>query len=138
MPTLPNKTTLNFAGGHINGFACDNCAQTYYYLQNNPSVKTKFFRSLYMGAVKRPMGCTACTHMTCLNCYLVLIAYGFDEDEIRFIQGCPNDDVEFFIDRSFVHYRSGSNWMGHSADYHTMKTKALNDFVNARLAIVAQ
>jgi hypothetical protein len=58
MKTLPNKRTINFDGGFINGHACDVGGHIYYYFKDNPSVKVKFSSAsciAQLGKVKHEM-----------------------------------------------------------------------------------
>jgi hypothetical protein len=134
MPNLPNKHTLTFKGGRVEGLACDTGAQTYYYMKNNPSVRCLLFDALYSGAIKRHIGCQFCRNIDCTNCVPKFVERGYDAAQIQFLQDCPDDDVEFMLNRNFLHYRTGSNWYGRSAQYHQTKTDALNKYLNTILA----
>jgi hypothetical protein len=125
MRTLPNRHTITFEGGCIHGLACDVGAHTYYYLENNPSVQVRYFGLLHIGAWKVGIECQSCTNMSCESCMQRLIAQKFENNIISFIHSCP-DDIEFFLDNTFLHYRSGSNWNNKPASYHIDKTNALN------------
>ena len=126
MQTLPNKKTLSFEGGYVEGLACDVGAHTYYYLKNNPTVRPSYINVIHIGAWKMvDVRCNVCSNMTCTNCIKQLHDKNFNDDVITFIQDCP-DDVEFFLDHHFLHYRSGTNWNNKPAEYHIAKTNALN------------
>ncbi len=128
MRILPNKKTLNFQGGHIEGLACDVGAYTHYYFKNNPSISPKLCNVLHIGAWKMGILCKSCTNMTCQDCVKRLKEQKFDNTFITFIQRCP-DDIEFFMDHTFLHYRSGSNWNHKPASYHQAKTAAFNSLM---------
>jgi len=130
MQTLPNRRTLSFEGGYIEGLGCDVGGHTYYYLKNNPSVRPSFFGVLHIGVWKVGLNCRLCSNMTCVDCTQRLRDSGFDDMVIKYIQACP-DNIEFNLNHSFLHYRGGSNWDHKSAEYHCMKTRALNDFMSA-------
>jgi len=132
MRILPNKRTLNFNGGHVEGLACDVGAHSYYYLKNNPAIKPKLCNVLHIGAWKMGFTCTACDNMTCKDCTQRLIDHKFNDTCIKFIQECP-DDIEFFMDHTFLHYRSGSNWNHKPPTYHQAKTKALDNLMTTLL-----
>jgi len=131
MPNLTNKKNISFDGGYVEGLNCDVGGHTYYYLKNNPSVKPFFFGCLHIGNMKQDNDCNKCTNMTCDHCVKMLKDNRFDENAITFIQACPNTNVEFFMNHTFLHYRGGSNWDGQAAKYHAIKTQALNDFITA-------
>lgn len=131
MKTLPDKRTLSFEGGYIHGLACDVGAHTYYYMQNHPEIKTRFYNQLHIGAWKiTAIQCTVCNNMTCDNCTKLMVTQGFDENAIRFIQECP-DDIEFNMNGHFLHYRCGSNWNNKPQSYIQAKTNALNNLALA-------
>lgn len=133
MPSLPNKKTLNFDGGYIEGLGCDVGGHTYFYLKNNPSIKPLFFSHIHVGAWKAIINCPTCTNMSCNAC-IKLLKDRFDNVVIKFIQECP-DDIEFFLNDTFLHYRSGSNWNHKPAEYHTAKTMALKNLFDAKLKL---
>lgn len=129
MQTLPSRQTINFEGGCVEGLPCDVGGRTYYYLRDNPSIRPLFFGCIHIGAWKvTSLNCQACKNMTCLNCVQQLVDNKFDDIGIKFIQECP-DNIEFFLNQTFLHYRGGSNWDYKPAEYHTAKTNALNNFM---------
>jgi len=128
MQTLPNRSSLSFDGNYVEGLACDVGGHTYYYLKNNPEVRQKYFGVLHIGEWKKSFSCQQCTTMSCGDCVQRLKSNNFDDAAIAFINECP-DDIEFFLDHHFLHYRSGSNWNNKPASYHEAKTRALNNFL---------
>jgi hypothetical protein len=130
MNTLPNKTTLNMSGAWIEGLPCDVGGHTYFYLKNNPTVKPRIFTLLHMPAVRRALDCQNCKDFSCPLCIQYLKYVGCDDAMIQFINDCPDDNMEFGLNNTFFHYRSGSNWNNKPGDYHTTKTNALNDYIN--------
>lgn len=133
MKTLPNKQTLSFEGGFINGVACDVGAHTYYFMKNNPSLKPLFFTLTFIPAVKRVLNCAICTNISCPDCVEYLNDNNFDSHTIKFIQSCPDDNFEFVLNNTFLHYRCGSNWNNKPQEYHNIKRKALNTLINELL-----
>lgn len=128
MRLLPNKRTLSFEGGYIEGLPCDVGGHTYFYLKNNPSAKPKLVNAFHVGAMKILAPCSLCSNMSCSLCVQRLQALHCNKCVIDFIQACP-DDIEFFLDSKFLHYRSGSNWNNKPAEYHQAKTRALNKLI---------
>lgn len=129
MKTLPNRKTINFDGERVEDVPCDNGGHTYYYLKDNPGVKSLFFGSLHVGVLKVTNNCKNCDNLQCRKCIENLVSYKFDESIIKFIHNCPDTNVEFFLDNTFLHYRGGSNWDYRTSDYHLAKTKALNTLI---------
>jgi len=129
MKTLPNKRTLSFEGGHIHGIACDVGAHTYYYLRDNPSIKPLFFTLTYIPALKIALNCLSCSNFSCNNCVQYLKSINFDDKMITFVQNCPDNNMEFALNNTFLHYRCGSNWNQKPGEYHNAKTNALNNLI---------
>lgn len=135
MQTLPNKRTISFEGGYIEGLACDVGANTYYYLQNNPTVKSRIFTLNFIPALKRALSCSECSNFSCQKCVHYLKEIQFDDKMIAYVQSCPDDNTEFVLDNTFLHYRCGTNWDNKPGGYHDIKTKALNNLIHDLLYI---
>jgi hypothetical protein len=109
MDRLPNKRTLNFNSGRINGFLVDSGGWTYYYLLKHPELRVSqasvlYSHQLYLGDthIHRVADMVSDAVKTTLyqNC-------GFNDDEIDFLLKKP-DTFEFYLDNYFLHYRGGS------------------------------
>ena len=133
MRTLPNKRALSFNSGDVEGLLCDVGGHNYYYFKNNPSVKRQCFGLLHIGAWKQDIKCKSCDNMSCSACSGRLYDRFLHSARVKFIQDCP-DDIEFFLDDTFLHYRSGSNWNNKPLEYHIAKTNALCNLLNAVLS----
>lgn len=129
MQTLPNKRTLNFDGGNVEGFPCDVGGHTYYYFKDNPSARYSYIGLFHIGSWRHALSCAQCPNLTCKNCVKDLQDNNFNKAQIQFIQSCPDKNIEFFLDHTFLHYRGGSNWDGKSTEYHTRKANALNTLI---------
>lgn len=118
MRKLPNKRTLSFETGYIEGLACDVGGSTYYYFKNNPNVKTKLFTAISTHLVPREEN--------------QLRELGYDEATINFIFILGKAyGMEFHGDNNFLHYYAGgSNWPGYSSEYHQEKTRLLNHYID--------
>ena len=112
MRRLPNKRTLNFNCGTVEDETVDVGGYTYYYFQQNPTVAYKMMNGLYM---KR-------------RAYKSLPS-NLDSSVKKFLRRKP-DNIEFFIDFAFLHYRSGANWNKKSSKYHEKKTKLFNHLIH--------
>lgn len=108
MKTMPNKTTINFNCGRVNNACVDAGGHTHDYIVNNPNLRLQYFDTV----VGQNM----------------LISQEYEDALSKFIQHANN--VEFMLDRRFLHYRGGTNWDGKSPDYHAYKTKILHDFID--------
>lgn len=126
MRTMPNRHTLSFNCGRIYEKPIDAGGHSYWYLQQNPTVKARYVSQVNPGTLQ----CEQCIKkqaFLCTHNARLLKENGFDENQIAFIQLANN--VEFFHNNSFLHYRGGTNWDGKNAEYHRMKTKALNAYL---------
>jgi hypothetical protein len=94
MRTLPNKETMNWARGNINGSACDTGGQMHYYLKNNPNVRVNYLNQFF------------CYDNTYDN--ETLEKCGFDKYAIKFIQQRSLVNSEFLLSGHFFHYRAAS------------------------------
>lgn len=122
MKNLPNKHTINFDGGYINGLACDNGGQFYHYFKNNPNLKVNLFRGISTDHLPRER--------------LELEKLGYDDITINFLFALRenNAGMEFHADNHFIHhYAGGCNWVGYAATYMQLKAKILNNFIDANI-----
>ena len=127
MQNLPNKHTIDFNGGHIEGMACDNGGQFHHYFKNNPTLKLKLFTALSTDNIPSEKD--------------ALAALGYDDNAINFIFKLRENKagMEFHADNNFVHhYAGGCNWVGYAAQYMQIKARVLNEFINANIAKYAQ
>ena len=138
MKTLPNKRSLNFNCGWVNGCSGDSGGYTYYYLKNHPSLRLKSFGSLYSGQI-------FCSdrffpqHQNQKNVRAPQeqkIAYwtsqGFNEKEINFLLKNP-DTIQFLMEGKnswFFHYRGGTNYEKLPNSYHEQKKKLINEYLH--------
>lgn len=130
MGTMPNKRTLNFNCGKVEGRSVDAGGHSYYYLKNNPEVKAHYVDYHYSGELR----CNECKRaevFCCLHNANELVKIGFDAPQIEFLQSAYN--VEFYCNNSFLHYRGGTNWDHQSQEYHNRKTAALQKYLSTIL-----
>jgi len=131
MNTLPDKETMDFNCGIINGNPVDVGGYTYYYFQKHPEVRKKEINLTYPHNFACAQCLKNCQDFACTHNTEFLKQNNFhDARVIAFIQNGP-PNMEFTLDRTFIHYRGGGNWDGQSAEYHRNKTKILLDFINS-------
>lgn len=118
MMALPNRHTLNFSDGYVEGIACDVGGQTYYYFKNNPTVRTKFFHPVSTDLLPRDEE--------------QLRALGYDNNAINLIIILGKSlGMEFHADGNFLHhYAGGSNWPGFAQDYLKEKSRIINHYID--------
>lgn len=128
---MPNKTSLNFNCGSIDGIDVDAGGYTYYYLKNNPTVPIRYFNQFQLDT---HMPCDMCSlnadeqaTFSCCN-YERLKQMGFDNNQIKFIESGPLTS-EFMENGTFLHYRAGTNWDQKSSNFHNRKTALLNKYM---------
>lgn len=129
MNTLPNKRTLNFNCGWVNGVVTDVGGYTYYYFQQNPNVNLKYFESL---VYLKDLWCKTCienNESTCIHSFNKMKEYQFSDPLIKLAKQSKESIMEVFLYNTFLHYRAGGNWNNESAEYHARKTKLLNNFI---------
>lgn len=112
MKTIPDRKTLNFNCGTIDGTFVDVGGYIHYYLKTYPNTKIRYID------VRNTDDLTG------------------SEEEVkadpkihRFLANKRKYNVEFLADFSFFHYRSGGNWDRRSAEYHHAKTKLFHEFI---------
>jgi len=109
MPNLPDKNSINFNCGRINGWPVDSGGYTYFYLKNHPNIRLDKITSLYSHQLF-----LADAHFNRLADTLptevkeaFYTSLGFNKNEINFLIKKP-DTFEFYLDCNFIHYRGGS------------------------------
>lgn len=121
MNTLPNKQTLCFDRGWINGYECDTGAQTYNYFKNNPSVRVKYYPELYFENLSNDSE-IAKTFDPVTQHFFQILKTNFDEINPHRLQ--------LHADH-FLHYVAGSNHDKKSQEYHVKKTKIVFDYIDS-------
>ncbi len=143
MNKIPNKKTLNFNCGRVEGFPCDVGGYTYYYFQQNPEVR--FLPTTKQLDLSRGMFSEDSYEVFREGRFMNADNTIYDSKELtkeevmrrveyspaltRFLSKSP-DNVQFFLDFTILHYRSGGNWDLKSAEYHSQKTSLLKEFID--------
>lgn len=121
MQTLPDKTSLNFNCGTIDGNAVDTGGFTYYYF-------SKYFNQFLFNAISIEDSSLTMKkyHERTLEANMQHI--------IPFLElaDLPNFkiNVDFLLHGTFIHYRSGSLWEAKTKGYYEKKNKILQTFIN--------
>lgn len=120
MRTMPNKTTIDFNCGKIDGIPVDAGEMTYHYLKNNPSLRVKLFSAF--GTDHLPQDSSG------------LQQYNNDPFLAKWLNKIPRN-MELHAENNFLHHYAGSNWCDASADYLTKKAATLNNFIDQLIAV---
>jgi hypothetical protein len=133
MKTMPNKNSINFNCGKVNGVGVDAGGYSYHYIQNNPSARIAYFDNFYINCygsntiTNNMRGMLDVPYDTSL-----LQRLGFDAVSRELIRSGAHR-IEFLLDNTFFHYRSGTNWNQQSGKYHEQKTKLFARFIQKKL-----
>lgn len=134
MDRLPNKRTINFNCGRINGVNVDSGGFTYYYFKNHPQVRVK----------QAPVKCASTlflhnrfahrqnTNIPVNEQIEKLKEYGFDKIEIAFLQK-KVPDISYALNNCFLHYNAGSNYDHQSEQYIKNKDALLRTYIHEKL-----
>lgn len=132
MGSMPNKKSINFNCGRVKGAPVDAGGHTHYYLTQNPPPKVRYFGVLSSPFV-RCEECKKADFYPCVHNRDILAAHGFDDNQIRFVQGGPMN-CEFMMGTHFLHYRGGTNWDNQQEGFHIKKKKLFKEYIEAALA----
>ncbi len=111
MQTLPDKETLNFNCTSIDGIALDVGGATYPYFQSHPNLPFFPIDNLYLAV------------------WTTLTARQKTFPALEWLFYQQPKEIEFLLDYTFLHYRSGSNWNARDPEYHRIKTDILHQFI---------
>jgi hypothetical protein len=131
MRTMPNKKSINFGCGLIDGQRVDSGGYTYYYLHENPEAKVRYLENVFY--VKN-FFCSYCLENNqdiCDHKINAMNKLKFSEPLIQLVTHGKNSTMEVYLNNTFLHYRAGSNWNCESVEYHQHKTNMLNRFVES-------
>lgn len=136
MKSLPNKSSLNFNCGWVNGCSGDSGGFTHYYLKDHPDLRVKNINSLYSGQLFCsdrffPNQNQHNVHVSIEQKINFWRNRGFNEKEIKFLLKNP-DTIQFFMEGLncwFLHYRGGTNYEGLPTIYNDLKKKMINEYL---------
>lgn len=132
MSALPDKRTLNFNCGKIDGVSVDSGGYSYYYLKAHPEIKNKNIDEVWGYQLFCPdrfvpshLIKTDVPEQEKIFRYAEL---GFTEKEIKFLLKQPHT-IQFLLNNSILHYRAGSNYDGQSQAYMVTKRDIIHKFL---------
>jgi hypothetical protein len=129
MRKLPNKETLSFNCGIIDGVPVDAGGFSHCYLRDHPETRVRHILSGIRSPFEWCDVCRSAKITPCLHNTQALITSGCDEDQIEFIHSGPAN-CEFMEESIFFHYRGGTNWDHQSRKFHDDKTAILNKYIH--------
>lgn len=110
MQTLPDKKTIDFNCGKVDGIGVDVGGHTYNYFKSHPEVIIKVIDNGHYPSN--------------------FIVSESTNENVKFLFSHNVNDFEFLLKNSFFHYRSGGNWNNQPKEYHEKKTIVLNSFID--------
>lgn len=131
MPALPDKKTINFNCGYVEGAPTDVGGHTYYYLKAHPSLAFKDIDVLHL----EDLFCDSCkkNNIPCSH-NNDMLNKNISNPAMIWLAQQGLDSSEFLLNKIFLHYRSGTNWNYKSESYHKHKTAILQKFIAKILA----
>lgn len=135
MNELPDKKSMNFNCGSINGQNVDSGGWTHYYLSKHPKLRIKWINELMAGVLFCPdRFCPVSAAGSIVEEVTALRKMGFDEEQIKFLQQKP-DSIEFFCENRFLHYRAGTNYDNQSDQYLAYKRNLINTYLDTIMGV---
>jgi hypothetical protein len=122
MLTLPDKTTLNFNLGCIDGVHTDTGGFTHYYIKEHPNLRWKD-NNMKNTALNKAELEEKEEHINYIKNHKRLLKL---TTEMPF-------DFEFYIDYAFLHFKAGSNWNKLDGNKFNKKTSMAYEILNELL-----
>ncbi|MBP9842005.1 MAG: hypothetical protein KBC64_06235 [Simkaniaceae bacterium] len=132
MSKLPDRQSINFNCGKIQGVPVDAGGYTYYYLSQHPEIQVRYFPSFHSSNFSCPECLKRRENYPCPHNRNLLREIGLSERQIDFVHS-GLENVEFFIEGTFFHYRSGTNWDKKTQAFHDNKTRIFNAYMEELL-----
>ena len=140
MRRLPNKETMDWHGGILNGSPCDTGGRMYYYLKSNPGIRHYQTGHVYFDYSPTAVGeaglicaqCKRAQNLACKHNTEVLKNCGLDCHAIKFMQAGVLGGTEFYLDSHFLHYR-GASW--DFSNNQSKKTSRVSQYMNELLGL---
>lgn len=115
MNTLPDKRSINFNCKKVEGVAVDVGGGVFHYFTAHPQLKFTSIGNEY------------------INQWIELSARQKKHEAVQLLYHMQPNNIEFLLNYTFLHYRSGTNWDMRTSEYHKTKTEILNEFIDAIL-----
>lgn len=133
MDRLPDRETMNFNCGNVNGSSVDSGGHTYTYLKSHPEVTIKNAVELFSYQLFCPDRFVP-SHMIDTTTpreqqIQKFVRLGFNEKEIKFLLQKPHT-INFALDNHFLHYRAGSNYDHQSQKYEAQKSDLIKSYID--------
>jgi hypothetical protein len=112
MNTLPDKRFINFNCKKVEGVAVDVGGGLYHYFKDHPQLKFTPIGNEY------------------INQWTELSERQKKHEIVELLYQMQPNNIEFLLNYSFLHYRSGTNWDKRTNEYHKSKTEILNEFID--------
>lgn len=118
MPNLPDKQTIDFNCGAVEGVSIDVGGHTYHYLKKHKDVKVRYINEYYPHKLnKEPIE--------------KLSDFGITEKTMKFVT-VGFDRSALLLDSTFFHYQSAA-WDNRGPKYHNEKTAMLQECIKQAL-----
>lgn len=133
MDRIPEKETLNFNCGVVNGAIVDSGGHTYEYLTTHPEVRLLALRDHWGYELFCPDR-FAPDHLidllTPIDQQIERLKWmGFNDREIQFLLQKPHT-INFAGDKMFLHYRAGTNYDNQTITFEKSKSEIIMNFLN--------
>lgn len=126
MRTLPDKRSMNFDCGRVDGYPVDTAGQLHYYIKDHPELNINYYvAAVFNDEVSRG---TLLIH----DYAWLKHQQGYEDFLINFIMRYKGD-MEIHADGAFIHYRAGGNWQRLPASYHQEKERILMALIDQAL-----
>ncbi len=134
MNKLPDKRTLSFNCGMVDGINTDTGGYSYYYAKAHPELKCKGIDEVWGYQLFCPDRFAPGGNRANLNAPVPVRVtkykeFGFNKREIDFLLKQP-DTIQFLLHNSFLHYRAGTNYDNQSHGYMNSKKTIIDDFLD--------
>lgn len=133
MNKLPDRHTLSFNCGFVNGVYTDTGGYSYYYANAHSNLKCKgidevWGYQLFCPDRFAPGGNRANLNVPVNERIKKFKEFGFNKNEIAFLLQQP-DTIQFLLKNNFLHYRAGTNYDNQSNSYNNKKREMIDNFL---------
>ena len=137
LSSLPEVESLTFDSGFIGDHKADTGGSSYNYLKSHPNISVQEISCMHVTNCFMCDSCSNSGKTTCAHRDSLKYLYALDHHEWQLIDSFSHN-FEFYLERTFLHYKAGTNWNGRSDSYHQQKFAAALTFINARIKSVSK